>query len=230
MLLGLATAAWCNYFYEMVFTSTLICTTTPLLALAYVLSLNFDPEFTRQAWSIAFKPNLWIGLLSMTMALLVLTAIAVTASTRLGQLMTLIVTVGLFFLGLLSDWIFGRQIRKLEGQWLSQAVEGGQVESVEQVIMIERVDGEITEFTRTVQESLVPLTDFASGWEHAEYIGYWIGYSVLPNFQVLWLSDALTQGHVVPGSYLMRASVYGLLYVAATLAVGIALFQRREVG
>jgi hypothetical protein len=59
---------------------------------------------------------------------------------------------------------------------------------------------------------------------------YRIGYSIVPNFQVLWLSDALTQGHLVPVSYVVRTTVYGFLYILATLSIAVILFQRREVG
>ena len=54
-------------------------------------------------------------------AIIVLCSIAVAVSTRLGQLMTLVVTVGLFMLGLLSDWIFGRNIARIEENWLTLA-------------------------------------------------------------------------------------------------------------
>jgi len=56
------------------------------------------------------------------------------------------------------------------------------------------------------------------------------GYAVLPNFQVLWLSDAVTQDIVIPAGFLLRSVGYGLLYAVAALAVGVALFQRRDLG
>ena len=55
-------------------------------------------------------------------------------------------------------------------------------------------------------------------------------YSLLPNFQVLWLSDALTQEHRIPASYMTRALLYGAAYIVIALGVATILFQRREVG
>jgi hypothetical protein len=50
----------------------------------------------------------------MGTSLTVLAAIAVAASTRLGQILTIGVTLGLLLLGLLSDWLFARNIARLE--------------------------------------------------------------------------------------------------------------------
>jgi len=43
------------------------------------------------------------------MGVLVLTAVALVCSTRLGQVMTVVVCTGVFMLGLLSNYLFGRQ-------------------------------------------------------------------------------------------------------------------------
>ena len=52
---------------------------------------------------------------------------------------------------------------------------------------------------------------------------------MIPNFQVLWLTDALTQENVIPNRYIIRTTSYGFLYIVAALSIGIVLFQRREV-
>jgi ABC-type transport system involved in multi-copper enzyme maturation permease subunit len=230
LLLGLAAAIWCNYFYNMVFTSTVICITTPILLLAYLLSLNFGSDFESQSMWIAFKGQIWLAVIAIIMAIFVLCAIAVAVSTRLGQLMTLVVTVGLFLLGLLSDWIFGRSIARLEAGWLELAKNEGLTR--EEVVMQTRewTSGEIEEISQVVEVATVPLTDLATSGEMASWFMYWIGYSILPNFQILWLSDALTQETLIPGTYLLGILVYGALYTIAVLGIGIILFQRREVG
>ncbi|MSR28194.1 MAG: hypothetical protein EXS03_01285 [Phycisphaerales bacterium] len=55
-------------------------------------------------------------------------------------------------------------------------------------------------------------------------------YSVVPNFQVFWVIDAVNQGQSIPLEYTVRVLGYGALMVTAALALAIALFQRREVG
>ncbi|MCH2148450.1 MAG: ABC transporter permease subunit [Phycisphaerales bacterium] len=229
-LIGVGAAAWCNYFYNMVFTSSTICITTPILLLAYLLSLNFGPDFSNQPMWVAFESQIWLAAVSIMMAILVLCSIAVAVSTRFGQLMTLVTTVGLFFLGLLSDWIFGRAIAQLESGWLESARLKGLVQQEEVTRVMEWTTGEIDTGTTVIDVATVPLLDMATTSEHVLFALYWIGYSVLPNFQVLWLSDALTQEMVIPVSYIMGTLLYGLFYALAVLALGLILFQRREVG
>jgi ABC-type transport system involved in multi-copper enzyme maturation permease subunit len=53
---------------------------------------------------------------------------------------------------------------------------------------------------------------------------------VLPNLQLLWLADALTQQHPVTADYVLLASGYALLYTVAVLATAVLLFQKREAG
>ena len=230
-ILSVGTAVWCNYFYGKVFASMVLAVVTPLAGLAYFLSLLFDHDFARQPIGVAFSGQLWIALAGVTMAILTLTAIAIAASTRLGQVMTLCVTVGVFMLGMLSDWIFGRQIKRVQDIWLERASARGLTEIVEQTQIIHLSTGEITHPVVEKEVATVGLTTMADGLgERLEYAMYWLGYSVLPNFQSFWFSDALTQGHIVPIKLLVGAMVYAAVYIAAVLCLAVILFQRREVG
>ena len=229
-LLGIGAATWCNYFYNTVFTSSVICFTTPALLLAYVLALNFAPDFSNQSIWLAFEGQIWLAVVSIFMAIFVLCAIAVSVSTRFGQLMTLVSTVGMFVLGLLSDWIFGRSIARLENGWLETAKLKGLVKEEEVTRVMEWTTGEVDQSTMVIDVATVPLLEMATMGEQVTFFLYWIGYSVLPNFQVLWLSDALTQQTVIPVSYVISTLIYGAFYSAAVLAIGLVLFQRREVG
>ena len=232
LLLGVAAAAWCNYFYGTVFSSSVICFVTPLLFFAYLLSLNFGPEFDSQPFLRGFKDQIWLAVIGIMTAIVVLCAIAVAVSTRLGQLMTLVTTVGLFILGLLSDWIFGRNISRIEDNWLTLARNQGMVKQEETTRIMRWASGEIEESTKIIDVPTVPLMEVpgVTGAEIAEWTFSWVGYSMLPNFQILWLSDALTQNLIIPGGYLLESVIYGTLYSVAILGVGIFLFQRREIG
>lgn len=108
VLLAVAVGVWCNFFYEWAFGATTLCFLTPIAGLVYVLSLVFGREWETQSIGTDFDGQLWIAAGSLTVAVLVLSAIALAASTRLSQLLTLLVTCGFFLLGLLSDWLFGR--------------------------------------------------------------------------------------------------------------------------
>lgn len=233
-IIGLVAAIWSNYFYGKVFASTLVCFLTPLAGLAYLFSMMFGPDFRLESIASNFEWNLWRGLVSLAVAILVLTAVAIAASARFGQVLTLCITLGVFMLGLLSDWLLGRPIRNLENTWLSRAKAEGLTEKVESFRSFVMSTGEIqTSPTAEVQTVLVEganLSDMAQGSETLLYSLYWIGYSIIPNFQVLWKTDALTQQHVIPLSHLAMTAAYGFACIATALGLAVILFQRREVG
>ncbi|MCH2134355.1 MAG: hypothetical protein MK116_11445 [Phycisphaerales bacterium] len=229
-ILGWAAAAWCNYFYNMVFTSSVIFFTTPLLFVGWLIAINFGPDFSPRPIGLGLKPDFWLAILAMLMAIFMMCAIAVAISTRAGQLMTILLTIALFLLGLLSDSIFLSGMKGLENRWLDSAREQGLTQREEVVSSITFTTGEIEELTNVVDVSTVPLTDLASSGEIALYWTYQVGYAVLPNFQAMWLTDAITQKHSVPPGYVWEAALYAGAYSCAIIAVGIILFQRREVG
>ncbi|MDG2423082.1 MAG: hypothetical protein P8M22_03795 [Phycisphaerales bacterium] len=230
VLIGWAAAAWCNYFYNMVFTSSVIFFTTPLLLLAWLLAINFGPDFSTRSMALGLKPDLWLAIIAMMMAILMMCAIAVAISTRAGQLMTILLTIGLFLMGLLSDSIFLSEIKQMEAHWLANAKEQGLTTQEEIISIINFKDGETEELVKMVDVSSVPLTDLATTGEYAQYWAFIIGYDVLPNFQVMWLTDALTQGISIPLGYVWESILYALAYSIAAIAAGVILFQRREVG
>jgi hypothetical protein len=55
-------------------------------------------------------------------------------------------------------------------------------------------------------------------------------YSVLPNWQLFWLADALEMGKAsLHWVYVGKALGYAVCYVGAALAIGVALFEEREL-
>ncbi len=229
--IGTAIAIWCNYFYGFVFTSTWICVTTPLLLIAYLLVLNFGPDFSSHPIWTAFKPDIWKAILSIMVSVLILASLSIALSTRLSQLGTLFATFILFFVGMMSDAWFGKPAYEIEQNWLDRAALVGEAEIVEHERTMLKTNGD-TEIVVTERlEALegVSLSEFATGTEYQIWIGCHIGGAIFPNFQVLWLTDALTQENVIPTSYIARTTAYGFLYIVAAVSIGIVLFQRREV-
>jgi ABC-type transport system involved in multi-copper enzyme maturation permease subunit len=127
--IGIGGATWANYFYGKSFSSSALVLTTPLAAIAYLLALLFGPDWTPNSAQVifggvkaelytmgldaAFEGQLWVAIGMMTLGVLILAAVALAASTRLGQVLTLCVTLGVLVLGLLSDWLFARKISEL---------------------------------------------------------------------------------------------------------------------
>jgi hypothetical protein len=54
-------------------------------------------------------------------------------------------------------------------------------------------------------------------------------YTLVPNWQLFWLADALSQGKTIPWSYIGKALGYVVAYVGAALMAGLYLFEDREL-
>ena len=100
-----ATAA--NYFYRWVFTSTFVIALTVLATAAWGLVSIVSPAGNIQSPATDWNPQLMIGIVMVFEAVLILTAVAIAASTRLGQIMTLVICVGAFGVGLVSEYFLG---------------------------------------------------------------------------------------------------------------------------
>jgi ABC-2 type transport system permease protein len=74
------------------------------------------------------------------------------------------------------------------------------------------------------------LSDYFLGQNLDQGPLYQVLYAVVPNFQFFWIGDALTQELEVPLRQVALVSGYAGLYIAAVLALGVAIFQTREVG
>lgn len=110
--LGVATAG--NYLYRWVFSSTLVLSLAATLTIAglAVLVVGHTGQFQSPATELAPAGALAGGqrLIALAMileAVLLFSAVAIAASTRLGQLMTMVVCAGFFTLGQISASTFG---------------------------------------------------------------------------------------------------------------------------
>ncbi|HVK59704.1 MAG TPA: ABC transporter permease [Candidatus Kapabacteria bacterium] len=63
-------------------------------------------------------------------------------------------------------------------------------------------------------------------------VGVWVSsvlYTIVPNWQLFWLSDALEKGRTIPWSYVGKALAYVVGYLGAALAFAMLLFEDREL-
>ncbi len=134
ILLSVGIGVWCNYFYNWVFSSVATTLLAPLSVLAWLLTTVVGKEWEVLERTGAFetwlaehtsfgekiaaigsmpaptewwKPEILLASLCVLLAMLVLTAVAVAVSTRLGQVMTIVVSGGVFMVGLLSNYLLG---------------------------------------------------------------------------------------------------------------------------
>jgi hypothetical protein len=140
-------------------------------SLRWKKDINFLFSETRKLQA----PEVFKSSILILVAVGMLAAMAVAASTRLGMISTLVVCLAALGAGL----------------------------SAEQVLR--------------------PLADAGSTWASGVC-------QLLPNFQFFWMIDALSEDRVIPWRYVVGAGGYGLLYGAAALLLGAALFETREVG
>ncbi len=108
VLLSLAVATFGNYFRGWQFGSAAVWLSLPLMTLAVLLICLFNNRWDLQPITTDLDPQVLAAILLVLLAVLVLAAVAVAASTRLGQVMTMVVCSGVFVLGLVSSYAFGR--------------------------------------------------------------------------------------------------------------------------
>ena len=74
------------------------------------------------------------------------------------------------------------------------------------------------------------MSDYLFG-RRADEGSWWASvlYAVLPNWQQLWMADALEAEKSIPLKYLGTAFIYALAYIGASLAVALCLFEDREL-
>ncbi|HRQ72482.1 MAG TPA: ABC transporter permease [Phycisphaerales bacterium] len=239
-----------------------------------------DPELLRTVKYLTFKPQIAIACAAMTMAIMVLTSVAVAVSTRLGQVMTIVVCAGVFFVGLISNYAFGRHayqnrhvavVQESEPVLLSRR--GFDADGDRYLVLLERApEADLTSGTpfyygpspngfgmavRSMDEDgargvfVVEATDRRVTIEHRgparvarpPATGDFVFvtptvirpfpaaiHGLIPNMQHFWLVDAVTQNNPIPARHLAALAVYATLLMASFLAIGVALFQRRDVG
>ncbi len=99
-----------NFLYEWSFGQTVSLLLLPLIWIAYLGVLLVNEDWELQPITTDLKPQITIACLVLMMALLVMSAVATAASTRLGQVMTVVVCAVIFVAGLLSNYMIGRNV------------------------------------------------------------------------------------------------------------------------
>lgn len=151
---------------------------TPLLTISALLVAKFDKK-----WEVVPFASDYVGgqivlaAYLVWLAVVIIAAIATAASTRFGQMMTLMICTIALGLGVISDYAFGQH------QGTSMAA--------------------------------------------------WVAYRAIPNIGPFWVIDGITSGSeksIVPLNYIGYLTIYALLIMSGILSIGVAAFQRREVG
>jgi len=96
-----------NYFFGWHFGATAVWAAMPLFGLAIFAVCFVGPDWSGQSFGARMDPQLVLGSLLVLFAIVVITALALAASTRLKAVGTLGVCAAVLVVGLLSDYMFG---------------------------------------------------------------------------------------------------------------------------
>jgi len=107
---SLLLAAWTNYFYGWNFSQTAMALLVPVCVVGYICLLFISKKWGFQPLYTDFKPQIMMACTCLVMAVMVLAAVAVAASTRLGQVMTIVICFGVFVLSLFSNNLIGKRV------------------------------------------------------------------------------------------------------------------------
>lgn len=97
-----------NYFYGWNAPSTSVFIATSMTVFAMLFLFFIDRDWTFNPSNNHFEPFDLKASLLLLLAVFVLAALAILFSTRFNEVITLTLCVGIFLLGLISDWLFGR--------------------------------------------------------------------------------------------------------------------------
>ncbi|MEM9916237.1 MAG: hypothetical protein AAF911_14880, partial [Planctomycetota bacterium] len=151
-----------------------------------------------------------IGLVFIFEAVLILTSVAIAVSTRLGQVMTLLICIATFLIGAVTSSLSGRVNQRLSLP--------ADLDVFQSFVAVLAANNTAAQKTADVAQKLL--------------------YILAPNLQFLWPADAITQGHSfvhnADGNFtlsvVLLVTAYATLYTLVVLALAVLLFQRREVG
>jgi hypothetical protein len=296
VLVAMGVAIWCNFFYGWYFSQTCMTVLAPAMVVAYVLVLLLNKKWQWQGPGVDFKPQITFACIGLTLAILVLASVATAVSTRLGQVMTIVVCAGVFVFGLMSNYLIGRHvfintasigiISKVEFDdatrpgwdkpgdgatlvlhnppthpvkpgdsfYYSTSPAGfpmlnaaappfkGDPTKGEDLLGAPEPDLVVISSSgasiRVRKASQTPLSydrppladDYAFLQPTHTNAAALVVWGVVPNLQSFWLLDAVSQNQRIPALHMVKLGGYALVQIAAFLALGVVLFQRRDVG
>jgi ABC-type transport system involved in multi-copper enzyme maturation permease subunit len=109
LFLSFFAAAFCNYFYGANFSTTVMGFVTPLLTLAVIGVGFFSKKWEVIPFGSSFvDTQVMVAAYLVFLAVVIVTSIAVAASTRCGQVMTLAICTVVLGVGIISDHTFGQ--------------------------------------------------------------------------------------------------------------------------
>jgi hypothetical protein len=168
-------------------------------------------------------------------AVWIFAALALACSTRLDMIPTLAVCSAIFLLGLMSDYLFGRQADPVWRYDLKVETTSSRWSNSQKIVLkeiLQKYDHDQSGKLEPVERETINSED-KQRLRQAGMGGVWwasVLYTVTPNWQLFWLADALEAGKsTFHWGYVGKSFVYVVGYVGAALSIAVLLFEDREL-
>jgi hypothetical protein len=168
-------------------------------------------------------------------ALWILAALALACSTRLDTIPTLAVCSAFFMMGLMSDYLLGQRAEPVWQQDLQVEVGNPRWSDDQKALLksiVQKYDADNSGKLELSERKAVTAEDKAR-LQSAGMGGSWwasVLYTVIPNWQLFWFADALDMDKsTFQWGYVGKAFAYMVAYAGAALAIGMVLFEEREL-
>jgi ABC-type transport system involved in multi-copper enzyme maturation permease subunit len=237
MALAFAIGGFNNFFLNRPFVSDAVVALAVMTTVAFVCINLIETRFMfAEGYESRSDPRLVPAVLLILFALWMLAALAIACATRLDLIPTLAVCSTVFVIGLMSDYLFGRLA---EPAWRTYSTRVEDLRSspwseTQRVLLnevVKRHDANGSGRLEPGEEPSLTAGEIAS-LKAAGLGGVWwarVVYTVVPNWQLFWMADALKGTNTIPAAYLGRAFIYMACYLAAALALALLLFENREL-
>ena len=224
-----------NYFLQRPFVADAVFFFALLVTLAFVLINFLDKEGKWQEFAKGVDWRLVPAAILILFALWILAALALACSTRWEMIPTLSICSMFFLLGLMSDYLFGRHA---EPAWvtfnLKQELKNNRWTDAQLRLLRETVEkhdtnknGKLDPDERSQVNSEEQRHLKSAGLGGAAWAS--VLYTLVPNWQLFWLADALENKKTIPWRYVGQALGYVVAYLGASLALALILFEDREL-
>jgi hypothetical protein len=235
LVLAYVIGGFMNYFLGRPFVANAVLTVVVVATLAFVFIVNFTQTKNR----FGYAPNevdwrLVPAAILILFALLILAGVALACSTRFEMIPTLAICTGVFLLGLMSDYLFGRRAEPVWTANLQAELDSPRWSQDQNKLLgdlVKKYDVNKDGRLDLAEQNALTTAD-KQRLEQVGMGGQWwasVLYTMVPNWQLFWLADALEGKHQIPWSYVGRAFGYVVGYLGASLALGLALFEGREL-
>jgi len=173
VVISLIIATFRNYFYGKDFPTTNLMILTPALTLAVIVVAKFDEHWQLIPFGSNYIGGQVVIAAYLVMLITVITAaVALAASTRFGQLPTLIICTSVLSLGIIADYAFGQYA---ESSWMAHIA----YQLVPNAGLFWVIDGLQAQTSKTA----VPFA----------YLGYATGYAALWTTAIIAIAVAAFQ-------------------------------------